>query len=103
LALIRPSGDFDIALEGKLEEEIEELLEGGVHQIVIDLRDVQFIDSQGIRILVKYELRSRERGFKLGVIPAAGQIRRVFETMGIGRLLRLQSDLASLGEAGIHA
>jgi anti-anti-sigma factor len=96
LALVKVGGDLTPA--ATLDARIEDLLADGVNQIVIDLREAQFIDSQGVRILVKYELRSRRDGFDLGVIPAAGQVRRVFETMGIDRLIRLQSDLESLDE-----
>jgi anti-anti-sigma factor len=98
LALLKVGGELDLRPADTLDTRIEGLLADGVNQIVIDLREAQFIDSSGVRILVKYELRSRRDGFELGVIPAAGQVRRVFETMGIDRLLRLQSDLESLDE-----
>jgi len=98
VALVKVGGELDVTPAATLDARIEDLLADGVNQIVIDLREAQFIDSQGVRILVKYELRSRRDGFDLGVIPAAGQVRRVFETMGIDRLIRLQSDLESLDE-----
>ena len=98
LALVKVGGELALTPAATLDARIEDLLADGVNQIVIDLREAQFIDSQGVRILVKYELRSRRDGFDLGVIPAAGQVRRVFETMGIDRLIRLQSDLESLDE-----
>ena len=103
LALVKVAGDLDIAPDAALEDKIEELIAAGVRRIVIDLREAHFIDSHGLRILVKYELRSRQRGFQLDVIQATGQVRRVFETMGVDRLLRLQSDLESLDEAGSRA
>jgi len=98
LALVKVGGELALTPAATLDARIEDLLADGVNQIVIDLREAQFIDSQGVRILVKYELRSRRDGFDLGVIPAAGQVRRVFESMGIDRLIRLQSDLESLDE-----
>ena len=98
LALVKVGGELALTPAATLDARIEDLLADGVNQIVIDLREAQFIDSQGVRILVKYELRSRRDGFDLGVIPAAGQVRRVFETMGIDRLIRLLSDLESLDE-----
>jgi anti-sigma B factor antagonist len=102
LALVKVDGEFDLARAPSLDDQIEELLAAGVRQIVIDLRNAHFIDSQGVQILVKYELRSRQGGFELGVISAAGQVRRVFETMGVDRLLRLQSDLESLDQPRVH-
>lgn len=102
LALVKVDGEFDFARAPSLDDQIEELLAAGVRQIVIDLRNAHFIDSQGVQILVKYELRSRQVGFELGVISAAGQVRRVFETMEVDRLLRLQSDLESLDQPRVH-
>jgi anti-sigma B factor antagonist len=96
VAVVRVGGELDISPTPVVDGHIERLLADGVRQIVIDLRDAQFIDSQGVRMLLKYELRSRERRFELGVVAATGQIRRVFETLGVDRLLRLQSDLELL-------
>jgi len=103
LALVKVAEDLDIAPDAALEDKIEELIAAGARRIVIDLREARFIDSHGLRILVKYELRSRQRGFELDVIQATGQVRRVFETLGVDRLLRLQSDLESLDETGSRA
>jgi anti-anti-sigma factor len=100
-ALIQVRGEFDVAHEAALGRKIDSLVASGVRRIVIDLRRARFIDSQGVRVLASYELRSRFEGFQFAVIPAAdGQIRRVFETMGIERLLTLRKDLEQLDRDG---
>jgi anti-sigma B factor antagonist len=98
VALIAIAGEFDIGCESELDHELEELLARKVEQVVLDLREVVFIDSHGVRLMLKYEIRSRKDGFEFAVIPARGQVRRVFETMGIDRLIRLMDDLSSLDQ-----
>ena len=98
MAIIKLAGEFDAVTEDKLEELIE-TLDPGISHVVMDLREASFIDSHGVRILIKYELRSREEGFQFAVIPGNGHIRRVFDTLGMDKLLTLLADLESLDAA----
>jgi anti-anti-sigma factor len=100
VARIAIAGEFDSGCEAAIDHEVDELLKKKVEQVILDLREVVFIDSHGVRLVLKYEIRSRKDGFEFAVIPARGQVRRVFDTMGIERLIKLQDDLSSLDHDG---
>jgi stage II sporulation protein AA (anti-sigma F factor antagonist) len=95
MAIIRLAGEFDAGSEDRLDAVLDSF-EAELDHVVMDLREASFIDSHGVRMLIKYELRSREEGFRFAVIPGNGHIRRVFDTLGIDKLLNLLADLESL-------
>jgi anti-anti-sigma factor len=96
VARIAIAGELDRSCEEALDHEVGQLLEKRVEQVVLDLREVVFIDSHGVRLILKYEIRSRKDGFEFAVVPARGQVRRVFDTLGLERLIKIQDDLSSL-------
>ena len=98
VALITIAGEFDASCESALDSELDQLLQEDVRQVVLDLRQVVSIDSHGVRLVLKYEIRSRKDGFEYAVLPARGQVKRVFDTMGIDRLITLMDDLSSLDQ-----
>lgn len=66
---------------------------------VVDLREADFIDVYGVRMLIEEALASSGLGGELRlVVPAEGCVARVFELLGIGRMLDLHRDLDLRGE-----
>jgi anti-anti-sigma factor len=51
--------------------------------LVIDLREVRFIDSSGIRALVEAESSMQENGGRLQIVAEAGIVRRTLEVTGV--------------------
>ena len=50
----------------------------GSTRIVMDLRDLRFMDSTGLRLLVTADLRLRREGRELALIPGPESVHRVF-------------------------
>jgi anti-sigma B factor antagonist len=65
----------------------------GADGVVLDLRDVSFMDSSGLGLIVAQHRRARENGFRFGVAVAAGSdVRRILEISGIAKVLELVDD-----------
>ena len=47
-----PVGELDLATAGMLERELHELRDAGFDHVVLDMRELTFIDSSGIRVVV---------------------------------------------------
>ena len=47
--------------------------------VVLDLRDVAFMDSSGLRMIAVSSQRARELGRRLALVPGPDQGMRVFE------------------------
>lgn len=76
-----------IALRGELElatvEQAHEALAlpelESSDTVVLDLSDVTFIDSTGVRFVLLADRRAQEKGWRLEVIPAPPEVQRVFK------------------------
>jgi anti-anti-sigma factor len=82
-------------LLSSVENEIREIIDGGVRKLVIDLTGLNMIDSSGIGTLIKrVEQMDRLRG-RICMAGAHGAVAKVFQTIRIDRIVSLDADLAS--------
>ena len=75
-------GDLDLASMGELEEQLEAAHAHGPARIVVDLRPLSFIDSSGLRTIIKADARARAAGVDLVLRPGGDAVQRVFELTG---------------------
>jgi anti-anti-sigma factor len=79
---VRPIGTLDLATVEVLEDQLAELRSAGFRRLVVDLGGLSFIDSTGLRLLLRWDAESRQDGFSLGLIPGSPPVQRVFELTG---------------------
>jgi len=87
--LIAPSGELDIATTPALEQAITEATALPGAELVLDLRELTFMDSTGLRTLAQTNARAEADGFTLSIVRGPRQIERVLEISGLGALLPL--------------
>ncbi len=62
----------------------------GVNALVVDLSELGYLDSAGVRLLFTLARRADERGGRLrAVVPQRARIRRVLELADVEQLLAL--------------
>jgi anti-sigma B factor antagonist len=88
-ALIRLIGEFDLSCEQPFEQKLAGALDAFTSQVVVDLCELSFIDSVGLRMLLSLENRSRGEDFALVVLCGDGQVREVLKLTGLDGLLPL--------------
>lgn len=101
VSVIEVYGEVDLATVSELRRVIcdASAVREGPALTVVDLREADFIDVYGVRMLVEEALASSGLGGELRlVVPAEGCVARVFELLGIGRMLDLRRDLGLCGE-----
>ncbi len=86
---IAPRGELDIATTPELEQALTEATAEPVAEIVLDLRELTFMDSTGLRALAQANSGAGERGVALSIIRGPRQIERVLEISGLGTMLPL--------------
>ena len=79
-------GELDLANAGRLESEVDALLDSGFTDVAVDLRELAFIDSSGVHALVKCDRRAQGR---LSVLLAPGPVARAIELCGVRGLLNV--------------
>lgn len=88
--------EIDLANAAPVGETIDAILCDGVSVAIVDMSSTSFCDTSGVRVLVKAHQRAQATGTDLRlVVPAIG-VRRVFQLLGVDRVLKLYM---SLGDA----
>jgi anti-sigma B factor antagonist len=88
-AVVAAAGEIDLITAQRLERAADEALDGGAHDLWIDLSDVEFIDSTGIHALLQVRGRVQALHRRLAVICPIGPIHRAFGLTGLTEALPL--------------
>ena len=82
------SGDLDMSSARGVEERLIELEDGDIPaRVILDLRELRFIDSTGLSLLINADNRGRKAGRHVTIVSGTGPPRRILETTGLrGRL-----------------
>ncbi len=81
--------EIDLLTAPQLEASLSRLCEEGVREIEVDLRDVDFIDSSGLRAILSAKAVCAERGVEFRLVPSMRtSVRRTFELSGVFDRLR---------------
>jgi anti-anti-sigma factor len=84
--LVKVHGELDMSNVDELAEEVDRALSNRQTKLVIDARDLRFVDSSGIALWVRWS--SRVEGFELR--HPSPLLTRVIEAMGLGAKLGVQ-------------
>lgn len=87
VALVRPSGELDIATADALDLRLRQVTEGGARELVIDLAELTFIDSSGLRLLLRWHAAAADDGVELALLPGPPAVQRIFSIAGLDRHL----------------
>jgi anti-sigma B factor antagonist len=87
-AIVIVRGEIDAHTAPTLRDRLMELVTDGIDRLVIDLRDVTFIESVGLGTLVAARKRLRPFDKSLCLVLDGGQgvLRRTFEITGLDRV-----------------
>ncbi len=81
LALV---GALDVATAPGFRQTLQEVQYGGGRSVVLDLRELEFLDSFGLGVIVGGLRRARTHGGSLTVeVPDGSRVRHVFEVTGL--------------------
>ena len=78
-ALIALTGELDLSGAPALDEEIDRLAgEDDVRRVVLDLRELEFMDSSGLRLVALAERKLSAAGRELVLVRGPDTVQRVF-------------------------
>ena len=89
---IRLRGELDLNTAPRVEEELRDAEGRGATTIVLDLRELRFMDSTGLRLVIDADARARESGGRLLIVRGPDTVQRVF------RVTRLEERLDMIDE-----
>jgi len=82
------SGELDAASSPDLDESLARLMSEGVDHLVVDLSDVSFLDSSGLRSIIRALNALAERNGTLRVSGVSPAVQRILEVTGMLEELR---------------
>ena len=88
-----PVGELDLATVPRVDAQLAELWSLGFARLVLDLREVCFLDSSGLRMLLSWQAASSADGVAFSIIPSPPVVKRMLEISGVeGHLTYARSD-----------
>src|SRR4051812_29862570 len=82
-SVLEVGGEIDVATAPRLREQLISLVNDQRYRIVVDLDDVDFIDSTGLGVLIGALKRVRTHEGDLALVCAEPHILKVFEITGL--------------------
>lgn len=96
LVVVKVRGELDAYLAPIVRERVEEVLGSGAAWLLIDLTEVEYIDSVGLGIMIGAAKRASERSGDVAIACSRPNVLRVFEVSGTKDLLNV---FPTIGEA----
>jgi len=87
-AVVKPSGDLDIASVDEFRKELDDATLESEETLIVDLSDVGFMDSTGLRVILETNERLRREHRSVAVVAPRGTAAAVLLTLaGLRRTL----------------
>jgi anti-anti-sigma factor len=87
--VVAAAGEIDMSTSPQLRDALRRPEAQGP-AVVLDLREVTFMDSSGLGVLVGQNRRAREEGFRFAVaIEGATAVQRILELSGLTSVLEI--------------
>ena len=86
------SGDLDLSTLEQLERALDESLDGQPELVVLDLRQLTFLDSSGLRAMLALHSSLREQGGRLVLVRGPRRVHRVLELTRADEELEIVAD-----------
>ena len=87
-AVVAFGGDLDLVATAQAEAALLDAQAPGT-TVLLDLRELRFLDSSGLRLVLQAQRRAQDGHGRLLVAPGGGSVRRVLDLSGVAPLLEL--------------
>jgi len=87
--VIAVSGELDLASSPALQEELDRVSASDSQLLIIDLRELDFMDSTGLSVLVRAHQRAEQEGRRLAMVKGPQQVQRLLSLTGVADRLTL--------------
>jgi anti-sigma B factor antagonist len=97
--LVGVNGRLDQNLTPTLEVELLNLLSQGYHHLIVNLNDVNYINSGGLRCLVTAWRQAHQHGGDLRLCGLNERVAKVFAMVGFDKVFQIYKDCAAARQA----
>jgi len=95
IRMIKLAGKFDIVGTGEIETKFTGYCSGDKVRVIVDLSEVSFLASIGIRLLMLTAKSVNKRGGKMVILNPIPDVKNVLEVTGIPAIIPIYSSFES--------
>ena len=85
-SVVIPTGELDLATAPALEAALSRAFEEGSDRVVLDLRELEFIDSSGLRTLLTARRRAEQSRARFSLVAGHRSLERTLEIAGVHKV-----------------
>ena len=93
-SVMQVGGEIDVATAPRLREQLIKLVNEERFRIVVDLEEVDFIDSTGLGVLIGARKRVRTHDGDVKLVCTEPRIVKVFEITGLDQVFQIHSSVS---------
>jgi anti-sigma B factor antagonist len=94
LVVVVVHGEVDIRTAPELRDCLGQVIDGGAGRVVLDLTDVEFLDSTALSVMVGAHKRLTKKGAPLSIVAGSEAVRRVLTVTGLTRVFAVHGSRA---------
>ena len=98
--VISISGEVDLMTAPELKESVYGVLDSGVKELVLDMSELDFIDSSGLGVLVGTLKRVRSAGGSICLVCGRDSVLKVLRLTGLDKVFTIYERLEDFTPAG---
>ena len=93
VTIVAVGGEIDVYTAPKLRDKVTELVGEGHYNLVIDMENVEFLDSTGLGVLVGGLKRVRAHDGSLRLVCTQERILKIFRITGLTKVFPIHSSV----------
>jgi anti-sigma B factor antagonist len=96
VTVVALSGELDAAAYDEVDVQMERIDAAAPDAFAIDLRELRFMDSSGVRIVIRQRERVTSRGGRFAIVRGPDLVARLFDLVGLDGVIEQVDDPAEL-------
>ena len=94
-------GEIDVYTAPKLREQLIDLVSTGSYHIVVDMENVEFLDSTGLGVLVGALKRVRQHQGSLRLVCTRERLLKIFRITGLAKVFTIYPSVEDASAADV--
>ncbi|MEK6795141.1 MAG: STAS domain-containing protein [Spirochaetota bacterium] len=91
--IVHLEGRLDVNLSIEIESEFEKMIDGGVTRMVLDLKQVEYLSSSGLRIFISAMRKLKEKKGRLVLCNVTPMVKKIFKIVELEDIFEIQDSL----------
>ena len=95
VAIVKLAGRLDSSAAQPAEESFARVLDGGTPRLAVDMSQLEYISSAGLRVLLVVAKKVQQANGKMVLFGLVPHVREVFSVSGFDKIFAIQPDAAA--------